>query len=181
MTSTGQGNVNQAQAIGNQAWIIILLDDPPPSLFPHLQLLICRVGFEDRRSLEDSLSPQGGQAGQRVCPAWYLSYKQSPPFTLVHCASLNSSYRVPKNPKVRKYSNGLCSSFQAYHFGSEAVPSFILSSLDKDKKDTLLSIQDLLEEGVGLFSITFSFKDREKRGDYRRERKQKVCQGLPVS
>ena len=83
--------------------------------FPSLQLLIHRVGLKDHRFLEDPLSPQGGQVGQLECPIGHLSYKQSLSFTLIHCRNINS-YPCHKNPKVRKYSNGLCSSFQIYYF-----------------------------------------------------------------
>lgn len=140
--------------------------------------VICRVGIEDHRSLEDPLSIQDGQAGQLECQAWHLRYKQSPPFSQVHCANTNS-YLYLETPKVRTHSNGLCGSFRHCYFESEVIPLFTLSSLDKDREDTLLSIQDLLGEGGD--SSTFSCKDREKGVDYRRERKQNICQSLPVS
>lgn len=51
----------------------------------------------------------------------------------------------------------------------------------KTRRMLILSVQGLLEEGMGRFSITFSFKDREKRGKYRKEGKWEVCQSPPVS
>lgn len=116
-----------------------------------------------------------------MCTAGHLSYKQPPPLTLVHSTDINSFHLCHKNLKVRKFSSGLWSSFQPCDLRFEAITSSILSSLDRDGM-LFLSLQDLLEEGVGLFSITFSFKDREKRGDDRRERKQKSVRAyLPVS
>lgn len=54
-------------------------------------------------------------------------------------------------------------------FDLKPSPHSYLHPKTKTGKTLFLSIKDLLE-GIGLFSITFSFKDREKRGEQRKER-----------
>lgn len=83
------------------------------------------------------------------------------------------SYLYLETPKIRTHFKGLCGSFRHCYFESEVIPLFTLSSLDKDREDTLQSIQDLLEEG-GDSSALHSPSRIEKMGETIEERENKT-------